>query len=156
MTTTLKNWARGLNFNSSRAVYNKLLGFKSQVSISRRSRVIVYTDRQTDRQTDRYSYRQTSFTIADPLALLIAQPTRIRSKFIFVKQFGLETQVAIAWLRHKKKITQSGDRSCFTKQWVREDYVTTKLKYTPTIPGIVLSFPQKPRHIPVFAPISHC
>ena len=53
MTTTLKNWARGLNFNSSRAFYVKLSGFEAKGYISTRSRVIVFTDKQTDKQTNR-------------------------------------------------------------------------------------------------------
>ena len=67
MTTTLKNWARWLNFNSSRAFNNKPSGFKAQGCISTRSRVIVYRNRQTDKQT-------TVLTSADPLASLIPQP----------------------------------------------------------------------------------
>ena len=32
MTTTLKNAARGLNFNSSRALYDKLIGLKAHLN----------------------------------------------------------------------------------------------------------------------------
>ena len=70
MTTTLKNWARGLNFNSSRAFDDKPSGFKAQGCISTRSWVIVLTDRQTNKQTP-------WFTHAHPLASLIAQPINV-------------------------------------------------------------------------------
>ena len=71
MTTTLKNLARGLNFNSSRDFYGKLSGFEAQGCISTRSRVILFTDKQTDKQTTR-------FTFADPLASLLAQPNKFK------------------------------------------------------------------------------
>ena len=52
-----------LNFISSRAFYDKTLRFKARCCILMRSRVIVYTDKQTDKQT-------TCFTSAEPLASL--------------------------------------------------------------------------------------
>ena len=42
--------ARGLNFNSSRALYGKLSGFEAPGCISTRSRVIVFANKRTDRQ----------------------------------------------------------------------------------------------------------
>ena len=64
MTTTLKNWARELNFNSSRAFYGKLSGLEAHGCISTRSRVIVFTNRQTDRQTDNKFYLRRSTGLA--------------------------------------------------------------------------------------------
>ena len=92
MTTTLKNWARGLHFNSSRVFGDRPSGFEAQGCILTRSWVIEFTNKQTDRQTDRQT---TCFTFADPLASLIAQPIILELYVCFQDVFRL-------WLRLAK------------------------------------------------------